>query len=564
MSPARLTDTEDKVVSARHQEAGPEPCRSEASIMTLSTSHQRGFRCRSRRRGTLALTCGLAVAARWAAAALAWHPDLPAATEASKVSGKPVLAIVDASWNNSAASDGGIFASPEVAAVVSACFEPVRIDVDANPDVARQLEIEHVPAACVLNTEGKPLTQFECSPHVSEFIAAAARAAQVAATTASTLPAAEVIAAESLPTAGQQARKDSATATALALATKVRNLAGFAESDSGQAQQPSRFRPMPVPDGFGTAGIEPGAATATSGTLAEESPASNPSLSATPPLWPAEPAAPSALAGFEPLQAQPPLARGGSDADHATFRQPVSGQPASPATRDIEPVGPDTNGWLTRPTFAAETPAVAPAQSPAAPAGAATALPSTAAAPAPVSTTAAVMAFFTKPWSIFSRPKVEAPAPPPTLPPARSMTSAAVAASAAPTGRDLYGSMPLGLEGYCPVTLSERGTWVEGRAQWGVRHRGRTYLFAGPEQQQAFLTSPDRYSPALSGDDPVVAFESGRSEPGRRAYGVTYQARMYLFATPETRAAFSADPGRYTARVLIAEGVVAADSPRRF
>jgi hypothetical protein len=44
--------------------------------------------------------------------------------------------------------------------------------------------------------------------------------------------------------------------------------------------------------------------------------------------------------------------------------------------------------------------------------------------------------------------------------------------------------MPLGLEGYCPVTLAEKGVWTEGRAQWGVRHRGRTYLFAGPEQQQ--------------------------------------------------------------------------------
>ncbi len=124
--------------------------------------------------------------------------------------------------------------------------------------------------------------------------------------------------------------------------------------------------------------------------------------------------------------------------------------------------------------------------------------------------------------------------------------------------------MPLGLEGYCPVTLVERGSWVEGRAQWGVRHRGRTYLFAGPEQKQAFLASPDRYAPALSGDDPVIAFESGRSEPGRRAYGVTYQSRMYLFSTPETRAAFSADPGRYTARVMIAEGLVAADGTRRF
>jgi protein disulfide-isomerase len=175
-----------------------------------------------------------------------------------------------------------------------------------------------------------------------------------------------------------------------------------------------------------------------------------------------------------------------------------------------------------------------------------------------------MMAFLTKPWSIFSRPAVEPTQPPPTLPPAKSLTPAAVAASAPPQSPDQRGSMPLGLEGYCPVTLVERGTWVEGRAQWGARHRGRTYLFAGPEQQQAFLASPDRYAPALSGDDPVLAFESGRSEPGRRAYGVTYQSRMYLFSTPETRAAFSADPGRYTARVMIAEGLVANDGTRRF
>ena len=113
--------------------------------------------------------------------------------------------------------------------------------------------------------------------------------------------------------------------------------------------------------------------------------------------------------------------------------------------------------------------------------------------------------------------------------------------------------MPLGLEGYCPVTLAERGAWVEGRAQWGARHRGRTYLFAGLEQQQAFLRDPDRYAPALSGDDPVLAFDAGRSTPGQRRYGVTYQSRMYLFSSTETRDAFAANPQRYTTGAVVAE-----------
>ena len=93
----------------------------------------------------------------------------------------------------------------------------------------------------------------------------------------------------------------------------------------------------------------------------------------------------------------------------------------------------------------------------------------------------------------------------------------------------------------------------EGRAQWGARHRGRTYLFAGPEQQQAFLADPDRYAPALSGDDPVLACDSGKQIAGQRRYGVTYQARTYLFSSPETRTAFAANPQRYTTRVKVAE-----------
>jgi len=121
--------------------------------------------------------------------------------------------------------------------------------------------------------------------------------------------------------------------------------------------------------------------------------------------------------------------------------------------------------------------------------------------------------------------------------------------------------MPVGLEGYCPVTLAERGVWVEGRAQWGVRHRGRTYLFASVEQQQAFLADPDRYAPALSGDDPVLAFDAGKSTPGQRRYGVTYQSRTYLFTSPETRDAFAANPQRYTSGAMVAENRTPTNGP---
>ena len=134
-------------------------------------------------------------------------------------------------------------------------------------------------------------------------------------------------------------------------------------------------------------------------------------------------------------------------------------------------------------------------------------------------------------------------------------------AAATPAEPDTFGSMPVGLEGYCPVTLAERGAWVEGRAQWGVRHRGRTYLFASVDQQKAFLADPDRYAPALSGDDPVLAFDAGKSTPGQRRYGVTYQSRTYLFTSPETRDAFAANPQRYTSGAMVAENRGPANGP---
>jgi YHS domain-containing protein len=176
------------------------------------------------------------------------------------------------------------------------------------------------------------------------------------------------------------------------------------------------------------------------------------------------------------------------------------------------------------------------------------------------SATSSLLAALQKPFSLFSKPAAAKPTPSSTNSAASASTQTA-AAPAAPTEPDTYGSMPVGLEGYCPVTLAERGAWVEGRAQWGARHRGRTYLFASAEQQKAFLADPDRYAPALSGDDPVLAFDGGKSTPGQRRYGVTYQSRTYLFSSTETRDAFAANPQRYTAGATVAENRRPANGP---
>jgi YHS domain-containing protein len=105
------------------------------------------------------------------------------------------------------------------------------------------------------------------------------------------------------------------------------------------------------------------------------------------------------------------------------------------------------------------------------------------------------------------------------------------------------------LEGFCPVTLKQGQRWAPGDRRWGVVHRGRTYLFTGPDQQREFLKNPDRYSPVLSGLDPVIAIEKGHSVTGRRKHGVFYGGRVYLFADETSLEQFSRSPERYAAGV---------------
>jgi YHS domain-containing protein/thiol-disulfide isomerase/thioredoxin len=130
---------------------------------------------------------------------------------------------------------------------------------------------------------------------------------------------------------------------------------------------------------------------------------------------------------------------------------------------------------------------------------------------------------------------------------------ASVPAQAAPQASNAPTPPPLGLEGFCPVTLAEQKRWQAGDRRWGVIHRGRTYLFTGPTEQQKFLSNPDRYSPAASGQDVVLALDYGQAVDGARSLGTEYQNRIYLFSNQSSQSAFWKNPERYAAQVLQAE-----------
>jgi YHS domain-containing protein/thiol-disulfide isomerase/thioredoxin len=111
------------------------------------------------------------------------------------------------------------------------------------------------------------------------------------------------------------------------------------------------------------------------------------------------------------------------------------------------------------------------------------------------------------------------------------------------------GNPPLSLDGYCPVQLGEKKRWVLGNTRWGLRHEGRTYLFAGPEEQKRFDANPEAYAPAKSGNDVVLLAEEGQAVAGRREHGAWFRGKVYLFASEDTFRKFEASPEQYTQAV---------------
>lgn len=140
--------------------------------------------------------------------------------------------------------------------------------------------------------------------------------------------------------------------------------------------------------------------------------------------------------------------------------------------------------------------------------------------------------------AMFGNASASAPSsPPPSVPP-----------PSPPPPSVSPGAASLGMDGYCTVTLMEQHQWKRGDVRWGAIHRDRTYLFAGPDEQQKFLSNPDRFAPMLSGFDAVLFAQQGKLVPGRRQHGVWFQEQMYLFVDEASLERFRSSPGTFAAR----------------
>ncbi|MEM0926184.1 MAG: thioredoxin family protein [Planctomycetota bacterium] len=100
---------------------------------------------------------------------------------------------------------------------------------------------------------------------------------------------------------------------------------------------------------------------------------------------------------------------------------------------------------------------------------------------------------------------------------------------------DLATKPELALQGYCPVTVIQEMKWLEGKAEFGVIHLGKLYLFVDEAAMQQFLADPIPYTPVLNGIDIVRFFEERKIVPGKREWGSIdpIHNRMFFFADEE-------------------------------
>jgi protein disulfide-isomerase len=107
----------------------------------------------------------------------------------------------------------------------------------------------------------------------------------------------------------------------------------------------------------------------------------------------------------------------------------------------------------------------------------------------------------------------------------------------------------LALDGYCPVSLVESKKLVPGRSELQADHAGHTYWFAGSSERARFAADPRRYVPVLDGMCVASFVNSHKLVPGDARYGAIHRGRLHLFAGPEERQRFQADPAVYVDKI---------------
>jgi YHS domain-containing protein/thiol-disulfide isomerase/thioredoxin len=441
----------------------------------------------------LVLSALLAMPARAQQEAVHWHNDLESAKVVAKETGRLILVHF---WTTSCgpcmALNQNVFNQPGVANALETQFVPVKLNADENTATATWFGITRVPTDVIITPDGQMVAKLISPPTPAAYVA-------------------EVTAA-----AGKYAAKSGQAYAKAAAAAPVQPQINAAYANlqmppstipaiDPQQQQPQQQLPGPNPASvpFVTQNPLAHGKHHRAGLGAADTASTNPQAAS-----PQVVMNPAAIAASQP--SPPPIG-------------PMTAVPAGAPNQTANPyLALNTSSLpVSQPPV---TPMISPQQT--TPIGAASS----------------------------TLPTGGAFVPQASVPVASSGGSAQYAG--APDSRQLPpGAPPLGFEGYCPVTMRNSWKWVKGDPRWGVVHRGRTYWFAGADEQKQFWTDPDRYTPALSGIDPVLAIDHQQQVPGKREHSLDYDGLFYMFASEATLQQFTANPQRYAAGIRQAMGI---------
>ncbi len=402
-----------------------------------------------------------------------------------------------------------VFTNPRVGAAINEHYVPVKIDVEAQPGLAKQFGITTIPHDVMILPDGRVVAKQASSSNSDGYLRMVQLVAQQAARTdPQTFSAAQQI-AQAASDFGQVSKAYVPAGQSLATPESIQMIANSAPAEVPMIKTVAGQVIAPVAKDERNFAFPKQAEPDLSETQTKDSDTNAP------------PAPPTTIAGAK-LADSPKLG--------------LSMQTLRPFDEDYKQAIAAANSLHEAPTqFIFNEPAAASPLTVKMP-------PAAAAGPSPVLANA----------SSKSPAAISLPSP---GWPTKTPVSNASATLAKPQ---------VGFGGFCPTTWFVTDQFVVGNAIWSCEHRGRLYWFASRQLLDQFRLTPDVLSPMLAGYDPVTYATVGTLVAGsleHHAIVETDQVKaIYLFSSAANKSAFESDRQKFIDEVR--QAMRAADSTK--
>ncbi|MBY0587890.1 thioredoxin family protein [bacterium] len=106
-------------------------------------------------------------------------------------------------------------------------------------------------------------------------------------------------------------------------------------------------------------------------------------------------------------------------------------------------------------------------------------------------------------------------------------------------------SVPLGLDGYCPVSMFKRSELVRGADDQCCVFKDKRYQFMSVAEREMFIQNPKKFLPSEDGLCVVTWAEDHRRASGSIDFPALFGDYLFLFSSDDARQRFLQDPEKY-------------------